>query len=439
MAIVSKLPLREVVAEQVSQPAHVTATRPLRLIVWPAIAALGGLVSASQSAILFSTMLQASPRNVEFSATMLQVVGLNALAIIAIATFTRKQSTSRLLLAFTFSFLVHFVWFAYEESLHRAVSWTYVPWTYLAALACSLAVDAFRKVARPRRVGAIAVGAVPDLLRRLDSDVELITDPTSDASRYDVLLIDFSTVMPSEWAPFVSAAALADCELSHVRSYAVQRTSCLQSEDVEPQTIRRNLRMNSLYVPVKRCIDILAVFLLAPIALVLLTFAAAAIALTMGAPIFFTQNRVGQNGRVFRMYKLRTMRVAKPGALQIATSHGDMRITPLGKVLRRFRIDELPQLLNILKGEMSLIGPRPEQPELVQKYGQIVSNYDLRHAVQPGLSGWAQVTYGYASTVEETKTKLEYDLFYVREFSFAMDVEIVFATLWTLVSGRNVR
>ena len=102
-----------------------------------------------------------------------------------------------------------------------------------------------------------------------------------------------------------------------------------------------------------------------------------------------------------------------------------MQVTPLGKILRRFRIDELPQLLNILKGEMSLIGPRPEQPELVQKYGQIVSNYDLRHAVQPGLSGWAQVTYGYASTVEETKTKLEYDLFYVREFSFAMDVEIV--------------
>jgi lipopolysaccharide/colanic/teichoic acid biosynthesis glycosyltransferase len=413
--------------------------RRLRLLVWPAIAALAGLMSALQSAHLFVELPDGASADADVSLTMLELVGLNAVAIVMIATFARRQAVSRLLLAFTFSFLFHLVWIAHAASLGREPSWAYVPFTLLLALACSLAVETFRSVARPNRIGVLGIGVGPDLLNRLDGDVEIVTDPTSDPSRYDVLLVDFATVLPPDWASFVSAAALGDCELRHVRSYVVQQTSCLQPEDVEPGTICRSLRVNGLYVPVKRGIDILGVFLLAPIALVLLAGAAVSIALTMGRPIFFTQDRIGQNGRIFRMYKLRTMHVAPAATGQIATSRNDLRVTPVGRVLRRFRIDELPQLLNILKGDMSLIGPRPEQPELVRKYCQVVSNYDLRHVLKPGLSGWAQVAYGYASTVEETKRKLEYDLFYIREFSFALDVEIVIATVWTLATGRNVR
>jgi lipopolysaccharide/colanic/teichoic acid biosynthesis glycosyltransferase len=224
-----------------------------------------------------------------------------------------------------------------------------------------------------------------------------------------------------------------------VRNHVVERAACLLPEDVEPDVIRRQLERSHGYAHVKRGMDIVAALMMAPIALLLGGVAALAIAATMGRPIIFAQDRVGRGGRIFRMYKLRTMSAHDSNGRQTATSKSDCRVTPLGRVLRRYRIDELPQLFNILKGDMSLIGPRPEQPQLVAEYERIIPHYDLRHAVQPGLSGWAQVTYGYASTVEETRAKLSYDLFYVREFGLTLDVEIAVATVWTLMTGRNAR
>jgi lipopolysaccharide/colanic/teichoic acid biosynthesis glycosyltransferase len=224
-----------------------------------------------------------------------------------------------------------------------------------------------------------------------------------------------------------------------VRNHAIHHTARLLLDDVVPDALRRKLTKSGYYIYFKRWIDILATILMGPIALLLGGGAALAILISMGHPIVYVQDRVGRNGRVFRMYKLRTMCAQSLGGRQIATLKSDGRITPLGKVLRRYRIDELPQLINVLKGDMSLIGPRPEQPQLVEEYRQVLPHYDLRHWVQPGLSGWAQVTFGYASTIEETQEKLSYDLFYIREFGFALDVEIAIATLWTLMTGRNAR
>lgn len=439
MANSSKIPLHHSARGTGLSPVNVPVDRPLRLIVGPAISALIGLVCAVQSAVFLRHILQASPPNTQVILAIVAVTVLNVSALAAIAAFSQRDAGARLLLAFMLSFIGHFAWFAFAVGLKRNVAWSFIPGTYLAALACSMAIDSLRRHARPRRVGVVAANLSPELLLRLDASVDLVVDPSVDASQYDVLLLDFSSPLPSEWMSFVSTASLANCEIRHVRNHVVDRAACLLPEEVEPEVLLRHLQRRQTYGYVKRLMDVAATLLMAPIALMLGGVAAIGIAATMGRPIIFTQDRVGEGGRVFRMYKLRTMSAHNSNGKQTATSRSDCRITPLGKVLRRYRIDELPQLYNILKGDMSLIGPRPEQPQLVAEYQKMIPHYDLRHAVQPGLSGWAQVSYGYASTVEETRAKLTYDLFYVKEFGLALDLEIAVATVWTLATGRNAR
>jgi lipopolysaccharide/colanic/teichoic acid biosynthesis glycosyltransferase len=151
---------------------------------------------------------------------------------------------------------------------------------------------------------------------------------------------------------------------------------------------------------------------------------------------------VGLGGKPFRIIKLRTMRPAGGGGggdAASATVRGDSRVTPVGGFLRRFRIDELPQMLNVLRGEMSVIGPRPEQPALAEVYAREAPSFALRHLVRPGITGWAQVRAGYAADVAETKVKLSYDLFYLKSLSFALDMQILWRTAWTLTAGGGVR
>jgi lipopolysaccharide/colanic/teichoic acid biosynthesis glycosyltransferase len=157
----------------------------------------------------------------------------------------------------------------------------------------------------------------------------------------------------------------------------------------------------------------------------------------MGTPVLFTQKRVGYAGKVFTIYKLRTMTRAPREA--DATAVGDMRVTGFGRFLRRFRIDELPQLWNVLKGEMSLIGPRPEQPELARAYVSQMPAFAFRHLVRPGITGWAQIRAGYAANLAETREKLSFDLYYLKNASVTLDLEIAARTAFTLLSGRGVR
>jgi len=160
--------------------------------------------------------------------------------------------------------------------------------------------------------------------------------------------------------------------------------------------------------------------------------------LLMGRPVFFVQNRTGKGGRIFRMYKLRTMQCC-PSEAVVATLKNDPRVTPFGRFLRLSHLDEIPQLWNILKGDMTLIGPRPEQPELVEAYRAAMPEYDLRHTVVPGLTGWAQVYYGYAANVEETRTKLDYDLHYIANFGPAIDLKILARTVAVYANLDYVR
>jgi len=165
-----------------------------------------------------------------------------------------------------------------------------------------------------------------------------------------------------------------------------------------------------------------------------------AIKLTSPGPIFFSQIRVGRNGKNFRLYKFRTMRQdAEASTGAVWATQNDPRITPIGKFLRKTRLDEIPQLWNVVSGDMGFVGPRPERPEFVQWLVEAIPYYHLRHIIRPGLTGWAQVKYQYGASLEETKEKLQYDLYYAKHMCLALDLLIIFETVKTVILRRGAQ
>ncbi len=185
---------------------------------------------------------------------------------------------------------------------------------------------------------------------------------------------------------------------------------------------------------IDRSIALLMMILLIPLMVFLLPI----LLIVHGRPVFFTQKRTGLNNQPFTLYKLRSMVVdAEKSGAQWAKP-GDARITPLGKILRKTRLDELPQLINILKGEMSLVGPRPERPEMIDKeLAPKIPFYNLRHLVKPGVTGWAQVTFRYGFSTEDSLEKLQYDLFYVKNRSWWLDMLVILKTIKTVLTGAG--
>ncbi|MCL4530890.1 MAG: sugar transferase [Chloroflexi bacterium] len=198
------------------------------------------------------------------------------------------------------------------------------------------------------------------------------------------------------------------------------------------------LRISVTYEVFKRLLDIVGG--LAGLSMFILTFPfiAIATAIDSGVPIIYAQTRLGKGGRVFRIYKYRTMHqdAEADGEAKLAEEN-DPRVTRVGNFLRRTRLDELPQFWNVLHGEMSLVGPRPERPSLVKEFQKEIPFYRARLLVKPGLAGWAQINYGYVANVTETAVKLEYDLYYIKHRSFMMDLMIVLRTVGTALSMKG--
>ena len=165
---------------------------------------------------------------------------------------------------------------------------------------------------------------------------------------------------------------------------------------------------------------------------------ALAVKLTSRGPALYHQVRVGQGGRHFTIHKFRSMRTdAEEATGAVWAQKDDPRITPIGRFIRKTRLDELPQLWNVLRGDMSFIGPRPERPEFVTQLTEQIPFYGLRHTVKPGVTGWAQVCYTYGATVEDAMEKLQYDLFYIKNLSLPLDVFILLKTIKTVVLRRG--
>ncbi|OLC74624.1 MAG: hypothetical protein AUH72_21495 [Acidobacteria bacterium 13_1_40CM_4_65_8] len=226
----------------------------------------------------------------------------------------------------------------------------------------------------------------------------------------------------------------------HLASVYEEYTGKIAVENLRPSWLifADGFRKSRGHAIVKRVTDVCfaaaALIVLFPVLLLV----ALAVRLTSQGPILYHQRRVGQNGRLFYVHKFRSMLAdaeATTGA--VWAKKGDARITPLGRFMRRSRLDELPQLWNILCGHMSVVGPRPERPEFVGALRQQIPFYAQRHVVKPGLTGWAQVRYTYGASVEDAMEKLQYDLFYIKHMSIALDVLIMLATVKTVLLRKG--
>jgi len=175
------------------------------------------------------------------------------------------------------------------------------------------------------------------------------------------------------------------------------------------------------------------------ICLPFIPFIVLAVRLSSPGPIFFRQTRVGLRGRLFSVIKFRTMRQNAEEQGAVWATKNDPRVTPLGRFMRKTRLDEIPQLWNVLRGEMGFVGPRPERPEFVQWLTSEIPFYELRHMIRPGITGWAQVRYQYGASLEETKQKLEYDLYYIKHLSLGLDLLIMFETIKTIILRRGAQ
>jgi len=295
---------------------------------------------------------------------------------------------------------------------------------------------------RPR-IAIVPFGAVEKL--PLLDNVEwhrLHRPDLADAAECTAIVADFSAEMPDEWEAF-----LADAALDGRVVYQVQQLHESLTGRVEIMHLSENsfgsLVPARAYMAIKHMVDFLWALALLPLALPVMGACALAIRLYDGAPVLFRQKRVGRAGREFTVFKFRTMRLV--GDLDLndreaaMTGDGDVRITRLGAFLRKSRLDELPQLINILKGEMSFIGPRPEAQVLSSWYTTEIPFYRYRHVVRPGISGWAQVNQGHVAEVDEVHLKLQYDFFYIKYFSPWLDVLILFRTIRTMLTGSGAR
>jgi lipopolysaccharide/colanic/teichoic acid biosynthesis glycosyltransferase len=199
------------------------------------------------------------------------------------------------------------------------------------------------------------------------------------------------------------------------------------------------LRVSVVYEALKRLLDILGGLLGLAVLLPISPIIAVAILLDSGVPILYSQDRVGKGGRDFTIHKFRTMhRDAEADGSYNPASENDVRVTKFGRFLRRTHLDEFPQFWNVLRGDMSLVGPRAERAQLVPEYQKQVPFYRARLLVKPGLTGWAQINYGYVVNVKETAVKLEYDLYYIKHRSLLMDITIMLRTVGTVL-GRKGR
>jgi exopolysaccharide biosynthesis polyprenyl glycosylphosphotransferase len=194
-------------------------------------------------------------------------------------------------------------------------------------------------------------------------------------------------------------------------------------------------RKSRLLGAAKRLLDVVSATTGLVIGLPIMAVVALLVRLTSAGPVLYHQQRVGLHGRHFTVHKFRTMRMdaeAETGPVW-ASKAGDPRVTPVGKWLRRTRLDEMPQLWNVLVGDMSFVGPRPERPEFVAELTRRIPYYGQRHVVRPGITGWAQVRYTYGASVEDALEKLQYDLFYIKNLSIPLDLFIIFQTVKTVI------
>ncbi len=265
-----------------------------------------------------------------------------------------------------------------------------------------------------------------------------LTRVPKDLGGFNGLIADLRHDLAPEWERLLALAALRGIPVFHVKQFQEMLSGRVAVEHLWENTVVGSLPA-LVYPQIKRAMDLAGAIVLLPFILPVILVAGLAIRLESKGPIFYRQDRTGYGGRVFQIIKLRTMRVGADTQGVAFTQAKDPRITRVGAVLRQYRIDELPQVFNILLGHMSWIGPRPEAVPLAQWYEREIPFYSYRHIVRPGISGWAQVNQGNVAQIDAARIKLEYDFFYIKHFSFWLDAIIVVKTIRTIITRSGAR
>lgn len=364
-----------------------------------------------------------------------------------LAAFPGISSVGHVIPAFAASFAMIVLWF-----FCLRLDYSRLPFAinFIATAATFTVITALAHRARLYRFAVIPGGEAARIMTLPNVEWIKLEQPMTPSTKWDGLVADLRSDLDDGWNRMIADSAMCGVPVYDVKQAVEQLSGRSEIEHLSENTLG-SLNPNRTYFKIKRAIDwvgaVAALIVLAPLFLVV----AVAIKLDSQGPVFFRQRRVGFRGRVFRVFKFRTMihqpeqsacpegKVDMAARQQAITQVKDKRITRVGGFLRRTRIDELPQVLNILAGEMSWIGPRPEAWQLALWYEAELAFYHYRHIVLPGITGWAQVRQGHVADVNEVRDKLYYDFFYVKNFSFWLDVLIVLLTARIVVTGKGAK
>jgi len=290
---------------------------------------------------------------------------------------------------------------------------------------------------RPK-LAVVPFGTAGELAGMPGIDARVLEEPALDGRRYDGVVADLDAIADERWERFLAQCALARIPVYHARQMFESVTGRVRITHISENQMGALLPSPG-YERMKYVFDLTIIVLLLPLVLPLALITAILIRLESPGPAIFTQERVGQGNRNFRIYKFRSMVMASEVKGARFASENDSRITRVGQVIRKLRIDEIPQFINVVKGEMSLIGPRPEQRAFVERFDREIPFYSYRHVVRPGITGWAQVMQGYAASADDTRLKIELDFYYIKHCSLALDLLIVLRTIQTVLTGFGAR
>ena len=309
-------------------------------------------------------------------------------------------------------------------------------------------------IALARELYARRVELSVDIIGFIDADATKVGDPVTpniigtiddiptivaerQVNRVIVSLADARGKLPMDR---LLQMKLAGVQFDHLASVYEEYTGKIAIENLRPSwfVFSSGFHKKEWLLAIKRLFDVLAAAAGLLLGAPLMLLVAAAVKYTSEGPILYHQTRVGQHGRHFVVHKFRSMRTdAEAGTGAVWASKTDSRVTPIGRFLRKTRLDEMPQLWNVLVGEMSLVGPRPERPEFVASLTKQIPFYGERHVVKPGVTGWAQVSYAYGASVEDALEKLQYDLYYAKNLTLPFDLLIVLQTVKTVLLRRG--
>ena len=309
----------------------------------------------------------------------------------------------------------------------------HVAWLYL------LYIFAERRVRR--RIAVVPFGGADTITQINGVDWHVLKRPNlHDARACHAIVADFSADLPDEWEAFLADAAVEGRIVYQVKQLSESLTGRVELKHLSENSFGSLVPARG-YFYLKGLIDFVFAIILLPVAVPAMAIIALAVRADSKGPALFRQKRVGHAGHPILVYKFRTMHIVDAVAdrASLITAEDDDRVTRVGRWLRRWRLDELPQIINILKWEMSWIGPRPEANLLSGWYTAEIPFYRYRHVVKPGISGWAQVNQGHVAEVREVHAKLHYDFYYIKYFSPWLDVLIFFRTIKTMLTGWGAR